>query len=141
MSTKAQSDYFELVNRVPLVTIKSEIQYKKALKTFKQLALKDASLTKGELQYFEVLSMLLKRYEEEHFYASHPSPQEILRSFMQDHSLSQAAVARVAGDHESNISAFLANKRNLSKRSTARLAKHFAVNPALFSSSPFEQTG
>jgi hypothetical protein len=57
MSTKAQSDYFELVNRVPLVTIKSEIQYKKALKTFKQLALKDASLTKGELQYFEVLKL------------------------------------------------------------------------------------
>ena len=141
MMTKARSDYMRLVNKLPLVKIANEAQYKSAIRVIKELAIKDVKMSKGELQYFEVLSLLIKRYEEERFPATYCTPQEILRSFMADHDLTQAAIAEIADDYESNISAFLANKRNLSKHAALRLAKRFAVDPAFFLRPRFEQVG
>jgi len=132
MTTTMRSDYIELVKNQPLVTIHKEAQYENALKVFKELSIKDAQMSKGEREYFEVLSLLIKHYEDEHFNFTHLTPQEVLRSFMEDHALTQAAVAQIAGDYESNISAFLTGKRNLTRKAILRLAAHFAVDPALF---------
>lgn len=139
MTSRAHRDYIRLVNRLPLVTIRSEAQYKKSLTILKDLSIKDTKMTKGELEYFEVLSLLIQRYEDEHFRFTHPTPQEVLRSFMEDHALTQAAIANIAGDYESNISAFLANKRGLTKQAALRLGTYFSVDPALFLHASFEQ--
>jgi HTH-type transcriptional regulator / antitoxin HigA len=132
MKSLVRNDYIELVNMMPLVAIRSEAQYESSLAVLKKLAIKDAKMTRGELEYFEVLSLLVKRYEDEQFQLGHPSPQDVLLSLMQDHELTQVAVAEIADEYESNVSAFLAHKRNLTKQAACRLAAYFSVAPALF---------
>jgi antitoxin component HigA of HigAB toxin-antitoxin module len=86
----------------------------------------------GERQYFKVLSLLVEHYENENFKSDNVTPQKTLTSFMVDHSLTQAAIAEICGEYESNISAFFAGKRNLSKQAAKNLGVHFAVNPWIF---------
>ena len=127
-----QRDYIELVKCMPLSVIEDEIQYKRMMKIMKELAIKDDGMTRGEQQYFQVLSLLVGNYEEEHFKVEKIAPRDMLRSFMDDRALTQAAIAKISGEYESNISAFLAGKRNLSKHAAKRLGTHFAVDPMIF---------
>jgi len=127
-----QSDYLELVQCLPLSIIEHEEQYERMLAAMKQLAIKDNKMTKGERQYFEVLGLLVSQYEDKHFKTDYVAPQEILRSFMDDHKLTQATIAKISGEYESNISAFLAGKRNMTKQAAKRLGVHFAVDPMIF---------
>lgn len=127
-----QKDYFELVQQMPLSVIDDKKQYERAIALMKELAFKDSWMSKGERQYFKVLSLLVEHYENEHFETEYVTPQEIICSFMSDHQLTQNAIAEICGDYESNISAFLAGKRNLSKQAAKRLGLHFAVDPMIF---------
>jgi HTH-type transcriptional regulator / antitoxin HigA len=127
-----QKDYLELVQSLPLCIIEDKKYYEHALAVMKQLAIKDNWMSKGERQYFKVLSLLVGHYENEHFKIANIAPQDILRSLMSDHRLTQSAVAEIAGEYESNISAHLAGKRNLTKQAAKRLGEHFAVDPMLF---------
>jgi HTH-type transcriptional regulator / antitoxin HigA len=127
-----QKDYLELVQSMPLYVIEDKRHYEHALAFMKQLAIKDNWMTKGERQYFKVLSLLIGHYENEHFKIDRLAPQDILRSLMSDHGLTQSGIAEIAGEYESNISACLAGKRNLSKQAAKRLGVHFAVDPILF---------
>jgi antitoxin component HigA of HigAB toxin-antitoxin module len=128
----AQNDYFELVRHMPLSIIEDKKQYEHALTAMKQLAIKDNWMSKGERQYFKVLKLLVGHYENEHFKIDYVAPQDILRSFMTEHGLTQFAIAEISGEYESNLSAFLAGKRNLSKQAAKRLGAHFAVDPMIF---------
>ena len=71
-------------------------------------------------------------HENEHFKIDYVAPQDILRSFMTEHGLTQSAIAEISGEYESNLSAFLAGKRNLSKQAAKQLGEHFAVDPMIF---------
>jgi HTH-type transcriptional regulator/antitoxin HigA len=127
-----QNDYLELIQSLPLSIIEDKRHYERALAFMKQLAIKDNWMSKGERQYFRVLSLLIGNYENEHFKIDNVTPSDILRSFMSDHGLTQSAIAEIAGEYESNISACLAGKRNLSKQAAKRLGTHFLVDPILF---------
>ncbi len=127
-----QKDYLELVQSLPLCIIEDKKHYEQALVVMKRLAIKDNWMSKGERQYFKVLSLLVGNYENEHFKIACVAPQDILRSLMSDHRLTQSAVAEIAGEYESNISAYLSGKRNLTKRAAKCLGTHFAIDPMLF---------
>ncbi len=133
MSTQRMEDaYFELFKRSPLRPITTPEQHKTAIATLVELGIKDKAMSRDERDYYQVLSDLVRKYEESKLpVRKHSSPQEILAFLMKEHGCRQADLVAMVG-HKSNLSAFLSGKRNLSKSAAVRLGQRFHVDPRLF---------
>jgi HTH-type transcriptional regulator/antitoxin HigA len=117
---------------MPLRPITSKEQHKQAIDMLIEIGIKDRSMNKDERDYLRVLSDLVAQYEKLHLPArERSSPQEILQFLMEQHGLKQADIVHLVG-YKSNLSAFLAGRRNLSKASATNLGKRFNVDPMLF---------
>ncbi len=124
--------YMKLVRRMPLRPITTIDQHKRAIDVLIELGIKDHSMNRDERDYYQVLSNLVKDYEETKVLSRKPSsPQEILRYLMKEHNCKQADLVPLIG-HKSNLSAFLAGKRNLSKAAAIELGERFNIDPRLF---------
>lgn len=80
--------------------------------------------------FLEVVSDLVSLYEREHFPISPANPPEALRFLMEARGLRQEDLADVVA--QSNLSAILLGKRNISAKLAAKLGQFFGVSPALF---------
>ena len=91
-------------------------------------------LAPGELDYLDVLSDLVHKYES----AEHPIPSaseaDVLRYLMDTRSVNQSQLASETGIAISVLSEVLAGKRGrrLSRDNISTLARHFCVSPAVF---------
>jgi len=128
----------ELSKRFPLRRIKSDKELEMASAIFSELGMKD-KLSSAENDYFEVLELLIMDYEAnsariQAFLAEAKAipPQRILKSILEESSMSQSQLAREVGCHQEHISAFLAGKRGLSKINAMKLAKYFKVSVEMF---------
>jgi HTH-type transcriptional regulator/antitoxin HigA len=88
--------------------------------------------TPEEDDYMAVLGLLVEEYEESIYEHPESSPVERLRFLMEQHSLTQAALAGATGVPVQTLSDILNGKRNVSPRVRKALAGHFGVPPALF---------
>jgi len=80
--------------------------------------------------FLEVVSDLVSLYEREHFPISPADPAQALRFLMEARGLKQEDLAGVVA--QSNLSAILLGKRNISAKLAAKLGQFFDVSPALF---------
>lgn len=93
--------------------IKTNSQYESALKRIyilMQLDLKSGSEQADEL---EVLSVLVDKFEEEHFPIYPPNPVEALKFRMEQLGMSKTELSEYLG-HKSRVSEVLSGKRKLS---------------------------
>jgi HTH-type transcriptional regulator / antitoxin HigA len=90
--------------------------------------------TAAQAKAIELLTLLIERYEEEHFKVPKASPADVLRFLLDRHALRQRDLAAELGG-ESVVSEVLSGKRKLNTTHIELLSKRFHVSPAVFFSS------
>jgi HTH-type transcriptional regulator / antitoxin HigA len=95
---------------------------------------KERRPTAAQAKAIELLTLLIERYEEEHFEIPKASPAEVLRFLLERHGLKQRNLAAELGG-ESVVSEVLSGKRKLNTTHIELLSKRFHVSPAVFFSS------
>jgi HTH-type transcriptional regulator/antitoxin HigA len=87
--------------------------------------------TRDEEEAIELLTLLIERYESEHFPAPDADPVDVLRFLLAQNGLSQRDVSPELGS-ESTVSLILAGKRQLNRNHIERLSRRFHVSPSVF---------
>jgi HTH-type transcriptional regulator/antitoxin HigA len=95
-----------------LKPIKNNKQYEGALARVYALLQKDLKLNSPESDELEVLSMLVERYELQHFPVSKPQPLEAIRFRLEQMGKPEAELAEILG-YRSRKSEILSGKRKL----------------------------
>ncbi len=87
--------------------------------------------TPAQMEAIELLTLLIERYEEEHYTVPEASPADVLRFLLEQHGLKQRDLAADLGG-ESVVSEVLSGKRKLNASHIEQLSKRFHVSPAVF---------
>lgn len=87
--------------------------------------------TPDEEEAIELISLLIDRYETEHYPLPEAEPADVLRFLLERNGLSQRDIAPELGS-ESTVSLVLSGKRQLNRDHIARLSRRFNVSPAVF---------
>ena len=90
-----------------------------------------ADPTPDEEEAIELMTLLIDRYESEHFPVPEAEPADVLRFLLEQNGLSQRDIAPEFGS-ESTVSLVLSGKRQLNRDHIARLSRRFNVSPAVF---------
>ncbi|WP_028298483.1 helix-turn-helix domain-containing protein [Olivibacter sitiensis] len=93
--------------------IKNEQQYEEALTRVYVLLQKDLKPDSKESDEMEILSILVKEYENEHYPVAQPSPLEAIRFRLEQMNMSEADLSEILGAR-SRKSEILSGKRKLS---------------------------
>lgn len=91
----------------------------------------EAYPTPAQVEAIELLTLLIERYEEEHYALPEASPVDVLRFLLTKHGLKQRDIAADLGG-ESVVSEVLSGKRKLNAAHIEQLSKRFHVSPAVF---------
>ena len=87
--------------------------------------------TPDEEEAIELMTLLIERYESEHYPIPEAEPADVLRFLLEQNELSQRDIAPELGS-ESTVSLVLSGKRQLNRDHIARLSRRFNVSPAVF---------
>jgi HTH-type transcriptional regulator/antitoxin HigA len=87
--------------------------------------------TPAQVEAIELLTLLIERYEEEHYAIPKASAADVLRFLLGRHGLKQRDLAAELGG-ESVVSEVLSGKRKLNAAHIEQLSKRFRVSPAVF---------
>jgi HTH-type transcriptional regulator/antitoxin HigA len=130
---KAGDSYLKLVQKFPLRAIRSEPAYDAAIEVLIPLTAQDEQLDKGEMEYLQVLAVLVGEYEREHYRikSKNLAPLELLKFLIGEAGLSINDVGAILGS-QSVASMILNGKREISKENAKRLAAHFNLNVGAF---------
>jgi HTH-type transcriptional regulator / antitoxin HigA len=110
--------------------IHSEEQLEAYTKTLFQLTAL-AKPTPSQVEAIELLTLLVERYEAEHFPMPQASPAEVLKFLLEQHGLKQRDIAADLGG-ESVVSEVLSGRRKLNTLHIERLSNRFHVSPEVF---------
>ncbi len=111
--------------------IKSKSQYKEycqVLETLVELPSKNKAIS----DEIDLLTYLIKKWDEEHSIFNDVDPIEILHSFMEDHKLKENDLAKILKVSKGYISDILRYKKGLSKEIIRNLSMYFKVYQELF---------
>jgi HTH-type transcriptional regulator / antitoxin HigA len=84
-----------------------------------------------EEEAIELLTLLIERYEAQHYPVPDADPIDVLRFLLDQNGLSQRDIAAELGN-ESTVSLVLSGKRRLNRDHIARLSQRFHVSPSVF---------
>jgi HTH-type transcriptional regulator / antitoxin HigA len=87
--------------------------------------------TPEEVEAIELMTLLVERYEQEHYPVPAAEPADVLRYLLEQNGLSQRDIAPELGS-ESTVSLVLSGKRQLNRDHIARLSRRLHVSPAVF---------
>lgn len=104
--------------------IKTEKDYENALERLEQIF--DAKPGTKEGDELEILSILIEKYEDEHFPIDLPDPIEAIKFRMEQLGLKQTDLAEVIG-FKSRVSEVLNKKRKLSLEMIRNLSEHLSI--------------
>lgn len=127
-------DYLALIKRFPLVPIRTAAQLREAHAVIDELAIIDeAKLATGQVDYLDVLSGLVEKYEEANFPIGDPFADgvEALQYLIEQAGMSASDLGRLLGNRQLG-SAILRRDRELSKGHIVKLAGYFKVSTDLF---------
>jgi HTH-type transcriptional regulator / antitoxin HigA len=120
----------EMIERGAPHLIRNEKQLQQYAKALYQLT-SLAKPTIAQREAIELLTLLIERYEEEHFALPQASPADVLRFLLERHGLKQRDLATELGG-ESVVSEILSGKRKLNAAHIEQISKRFHVSPAVF---------
>jgi HTH-type transcriptional regulator/antitoxin HigA len=134
--TKSQPDhgsreYLALLRAFPPRPIRGDDEHRRATAVLNRL-LDRPSLSLDEEDYLDVLGLLIADYEDAIYEHPEFTPVERLRHLMEEHSLTQAELARRTAVAVTSLSDILNGKRRISPRIRARFAEFFGVAPSYF---------
>jgi len=104
--------------------IKTEEDYNNALKRLEEIF--DAPVNSLEGDEAELLTVLIEKYEEEHYPIEAPDPIEAIRFRMEQMNMKKKDLAEVLG-YKSRVSEILSRKRKLSLKMIRQLHKKLRI--------------
>jgi HTH-type transcriptional regulator/antitoxin HigA len=131
-ATKEADRYFELVRRFPLRPIRSDEELDRAVAMVDVLIDRFDRLDQDERDYLNVLSDLVRAYEDETVPIKPGTDAEMLAFLLEVKQVTQADLAKQTGIVESTISEVLSGKRKLNRTHISKLCKFFQVGPGVF---------
>lgn len=124
--------YGELLLSVLPRTIRTEAEYDRVVKIVDRLAVKgEDKLTPEEDAFLELLTVLIERYDDEHYQIPDAPPHAIIQMLMQDRGLRHKDLMLILGSR-GTTSDVINGKRNPSKPQIKALAAFFKVPPEVF---------
>ncbi len=105
--------------------IKSEEQYYKYCNLLEEIDFSDEADERED--EIELLTLLIRTWDDEHRLAPESDPVELIKSLMKDHGLSQNDLAKIADVGKSYISEILNYKKRMSKKVIRNIADRFKV--------------
>ena len=130
MSATVLSKYESVKFMMP-EPIQSEAQNEAYTKTLLALDRRGDDLSEEEEKYAQVLSILIRDFEEKHYQIPDSSPVDVIKELMSANDLKQADLVPIFGA-KSIVSEILSGSRPLSKNHIAKLAERFHISPAAF---------
>lgn len=132
-SPRVPEVYLKLVRQFPLRPIRSDEELDRATAIVDTLLARDR-LEPAEEDYLDVLSDLVKRYEDEahSITISDLSDAEMLQHLIEARSVTQVEVAQATRIAASTLSEILQGKRKLNRTQVAKLARYFNVPSSVF---------
>ncbi len=127
---RVPDSYLELVKRFPLIRIRDEAHLDEAIDVMNVLLAEDGDA--GAREYLDVLTDLIRAYEDAHVSIPDVTEADVLRELMRSNGLTQSELARRSRIPQSTISAVLTGARSLTKGQVIKLAGLFGVSPAAF---------
>ncbi len=124
---KSRDSYLDLVQDLPLASIKSEQHLAEAQQVIDSLLARE-ELDEGAETYLDAWSDLMGAYEDENHAIEPASDADILRHLMEAKGISQAQLNRDTGLPKSTISEILAAKKQFSRQVIRALADYFHVD-------------
>ena len=110
--------------------IKTQKQYDQYCKVLE--ALVPNNTTKPIADEIEMLTLLIEKWDEEHNTFEDVDPITLIKSLMQEHSLSSKELSEILQVSKSLVSEILNYKKGLSKEIIRKLAAHFKVSQEAF---------
>lgn len=104
--------------------IKTEDDYNSALKRLEEIF--DAPVNSPDGDEAELLTVLIEKYEEEHYPIEAPDPIEAIRFRMEQMNMKKKDLAEVLG-YKSRVSEILSRKRKLSLKMIRQLHKKLRI--------------
>ena len=98
--------------------IKTELDYQQSLKRLEVIF--DAPIDSPEGDEAEILSILIEKYEDEHYPIEAPDPIEAIKFRMEQMDLTKSDLAEIIG-YKSRVSEIFSRKRKLSLEMIRRL--------------------
>jgi len=111
--------------------ITTEKQYDKYCKTLEELVFSPQK-TKATKDEIALLTLLIEKYDEEHYGFELADPIELLKSLMKDHKMKAVDVANLLDVSEGLVSDILNYKKGLSKETIRILSERFKLNQEAF---------
>lgn len=111
--------------------IKTEKQYEQYCNILEELH-EGNSKNKQVIEETELLTFLIKKWDDEHNTFTDVEPIVLLRSLMTDHKLRAKDMVDILGVSKGLVSDILAYKKGLSKEIIRTLATHFSVTQEAF---------
>jgi HTH-type transcriptional regulator/antitoxin HigA len=131
MATLIETAYGELLSRTRPRVIKTEAENERALAELEALDNLGRPLTREEETLGELLTVLVRQFEESRYPLGHADPLDALRDFMEVRQLRQRDLIPIFGA-SSVVSDVLNGKRSISKNHARKLAKFFHVPVSSF---------
>lgn len=132
MSTLIVSpEYSALLKKVPPKVIRTERENDMYTEILFDLDRRSKTLTPAEKEMAELLTLLIRDFEEKRYQLPRAKPLEALRFLIEQHGLKQKDLVDVFGT-PSIVSEVLNGKRELNKDHIKRLSLRFHVSPELF---------
>jgi len=131
VATINNAAYGKLLARALPRVIKTEEENERIVAELEKLDTRGRPLTPEEENLAELMTLLVRQFEESRYPLGHAEPLEALRILMEDRGLRQRDLIPLFGS-SSVISDVLSGKRSISKAHARKLAESFHVPASLF---------
>ena len=126
-----EATYGKLLARALPRVIKTEAENRRIIAELERLDIRGRPLTPEEENLADLMTLLIRQFEESRYPLGHAEPIEALRVLMEDRGIRQRDLISVFGS-SSVVSDVLTGKRSISKAHARKLAEHFHVPVSLF---------
>jgi HTH-type transcriptional regulator/antitoxin HigA len=131
VATIDEAAYGKLLARAVPRVIKTEEENERMVAELEKLDTRGRPLTPEEENLAELMTLLVRQFEESRYPLGHAEPLEALRVLMEDRGLRQRDLIPLFGS-SSVVSDVLNGKRSISKAHARKLAESFHVPVGLF---------
>lgn len=129
--TPEQKTYGKLLARTMPRVIRDEAENQRIIQELERLDTLGRPLTGEEENLADLLTLLVRQFEESRYPLGHADPVEAVRALMEQRNLRQRDLIPIFGS-SSTVSDVLNGKRSISKTHARRLADFFHVPAGLF---------
>jgi HTH-type transcriptional regulator / antitoxin HigA len=112
--------------------IHDNVGYENTVEMTDAMVLHEADFSVDQRDYFDLLCRLIEQHDAEQVPPVELPPLEALKHLLEQHTMSAADLSRLLGGSRNLGAMILRGERGLTTEHIAKLAKRFAVSPALF---------